>query len=149
MATLPAILIRRANVLEALLPPDEHLAERVRKGVRYPLRKKQSRVHEVRVWQMDPTAYDSLVSVLRDSDIRAEVYSPPGTVRPSTTVKPQALSDRATLGVTEAAPWPVVESAYRAMALLYHPDRAGYQETERMKRINLAFERLQAVNRGS
>jgi len=142
----PAILIRRPDVLECLLPDDPGLTRSILKVVA-PDNRKTSRLERVRVWRIDPSEYAVITGALRVYDIPAEVYSPPNAsqVRPAAAAR--SLSDRDVLGVTEAAPWPVVESAYRAMAMLYHPDRAGYQETERMKRINLAYGRLQEANR--
>lgn len=50
-------------------------------------------------------------------------------------------SDHAQLCVTDDAPPEVVRAAYKALAMLYHPDKpAG--STERMQKINAAFGRL-------
>ena len=45
-----------------------------------------------------------------------------------------------TLHLRPGAPVEVVEAAYRALALLYHPDRGG--DTDRMQEINAAIEGL-------
>ena len=48
--------------------------------------------------------------------------------------------DYAVLFLTEKAPWEVIVSAYRSLALMHHPDRGGNEET--LKEINRAFDSL-------
>ena len=51
----------------------------------------------------------------------------------------------AVLHVEPGAPFEVVSAAYRALAARHHPDHGG--DVERMKRINLAFERITALRK--
>lgn len=134
-----ALLILRGDELQVMFPDDCTVAEAVRRAVRAALRPKPSRVVDYRTWTIAPAAFDSVAEALKARGFRVESYKQgvkPSQVPPST--------DRAALGVCETAPWPVVEAAYRTLAKLYHPDVAGatLQNTERMKQINLAYERL-------
>jgi curved DNA-binding protein CbpA len=49
----------------------------------------------------------------------------------------------AVLHLRPTAPPPLVDSAYRVLARLNHPDSGG--DGENMKKINMAYERLKAV----
>lgn len=142
MTERAALLIRRGAQIEALLPSDELLADHLRKAIRAPLRRTKSRTATLRTWLLDAACYDVLVAALKRDGLRVEVFGPAAEgARPSV-----ASSDRATLGVTESAPWSVVEAAYRAMANLHHPDKIGSASTEVMKQINLAYERLEKLH---
>ena len=52
--------------------------------------------------------------------------------------------DYRALHVQPDAPREVVTAAHRALALLHHPDRAGYGSTAQMQRINAAYDRVKA-----
>jgi hypothetical protein len=47
----------------------------------------------------------------------------------------------ASLHLLDSAPWEVVVAAYKAMSLLYHPDRTGGDD-EKMKEINNAVDEI-------
>lgn len=47
------------------------------------------------------------------------------------------------LHLTKDAPLPVVEAVYRTLAKIHHPDLGG--DVERMKEINLAYEKVKVV----
>jgi hypothetical protein len=52
----------------------------------------------------------------------------------------------ATLCVVESAPVSVIKAAYRALALLYHPDTSKHPNaTAEMQRINAAFEEVRKL----
>lgn len=51
------------------------------------------------------------------------------------------LDPYAVLHLRESAPEVVIRAAYRALALICHPDRGG--DAEEMRRINLAYETLE------
>ena len=146
-AELPTLLIRRDAFIEAIVPDNSYISGAIRRKIVARRRGATSRATSVRVWSFVAEAYGDVVAVLKSYDLKVEVYGPTGSTTVGAASKPPTLTDRSVLGVTEAAPWPVVESAYRAMAMLYHPDRAGYDETERMRQINLAYERLQDAQR--
>jgi hypothetical protein len=56
--------------------------------------------------------------------------------------KPKAVDPYVTLHLLPSAPPEVVKAAYRALAVLNHPDKGGCEET--MKRLNEAYKRLAA-----
>lgn len=61
----------------------------------------------------------------------------------SVTAPPEAFT---TLYVTADAPMPVIEAAYRALCKLWHPDISSDPDaSERMKAINLAYQRVKQV----
>lgn len=62
--------------------------------------------------------------------------------QPSTSRSPEAREPFTTLHLLPTAPDEVVQAAYRALALLHHPDRGGNRAT--MARINSAFESVKA-----
>ena len=53
----------------------------------------------------------------------------------------------AILGVTPESDDEAIVAAYRALARRFHPDIAGEAATERMTRVNAAFERLRTPDR--
>jgi hypothetical protein len=55
--------------------------------------------------------------------------------------------DHAVLHLLPDAPVNVIHSAYRALALEHHPDRAGADAHQRMVQLNLAYERLRTGGR--
>jgi hypothetical protein len=57
---------------------------------------------------------------------------------------PKMLDAYQTLCLTPDAPPELVKVAYRCLAQLHHPDKASGDEL-RMKRLNLAFEKLKAA----
>lgn len=136
-----ALLIRRGETLDVLFPDDPATTEAVRKAVKAKLRYRSSRAVSYRTWSLDPDAFEPVVQTLKYHGFRVESYTQ-GTTAPKEGPK-TTLSDRAVLGVTEAAPWPVIEAAYRTLAKMFHPDVSGGPTTERMKKINLAYERLE------
>ncbi len=59
--------------------------------------------------------------------------------------KPHACScdaDHRALYVCQGAPAQVVRAAYKALAMVNHPDQGG--DTETMQRLNMSYERLEA-----
>lgn len=52
----------------------------------------------------------------------------------------------ATLYVTADAPMEVIKAAYRALALLHHPDHGG--DLQRMQEINAAFDKVRQLRGG-
>jgi DnaJ-class molecular chaperone len=99
-------------------------------------------VETFRVWTLDVAAFDTLVRTVKDDGYQVTVFSD----RPAATAA-KPLSDYGILGLVDGAPWPMVEAAYRVMSKMHHPDVAGHGSTERMKGINLAYERLEKVKR--
>ena len=142
--TPAALVIRRGEQIEIMYRDDALLTDRVRRAVRSNLRRKPSRAETWRVWTMDEKADASVIGELKRNGLRVEVYSQ-GMSQPRT--ESRTLSDRAVLGVSEAAPWPVVEAAYRALARMYHPDSTGRDTNAKMREINLAYERLEAMEK--
>jgi hypothetical protein len=57
--------------------------------------------------------------------------------------KPKAVDPYVTLHLLPSAPPEVVKAAYRALAVLNHPDKGG--DEEQMKRLNDAYGRLLAA----
>lgn len=53
----------------------------------------------------------------------------------------------AVLGLAEGATWEEVRAAYRQAASVHHPDRAGPESHEQMKRINAAYAALRRMRR--
>jgi hypothetical protein len=60
----------------------------------------------------------------------------------SSTKQAAGDADLAKLYILQGAPKEVVQAAYRALALLYHPDRAGYESTTRMQEVNRAYDNV-------
>ena len=56
--------------------------------------------------------------------------------------KPQAVDPYQTLHLLPSAPPEVVKAAYRALAMMHHPDKGG--DTATMQTINDAYRRLPA-----
>jgi hypothetical protein len=60
---------------------------------------------------------------------------------------PQSPQAYATLHLLPSAPREVVMAAYRALSKLYHPDVSQKPDaTEKMKEINIAFDRIMSKN---
>jgi hypothetical protein len=105
-------------------------------------------VPERRTWRVDAYAHDCLhgwlAYVRADFNARIEwlevdtdpeqEWTPP--------VKPKASDPYVMLHLLPSAPPEVVKAAYRALAVLNHPDKGG--DTEAMQQINDAYRRLAA-----
>ena len=104
-------------------------------------------VPERRTWRVDAYAHDCLHGWLAyvradfnariewlDADPEQEWTPPP--------VKPKASDPYVMLHLLPSAPPEVVKAAYRALAVLNHPDKGG--DTNAMQRINDAYRRLAA-----
>lgn len=140
-----ALLIQRGDVLHLMFPDDSSTVEAIRRRIPASYRRRNGWAAAYRNYILDPAISDHAVEVLRGLGYRVEVYRLGGEPASAS----GALSDRAILGVSEAAPWPVVEAAYRAMCRIHHPDVSRAPDaTARMKQINLAYERLQRETRG-
>ena len=72
-----------------------------------------------------------------------EAYADPEAEwKPRKTERPKPVDPYQTLHLLPSAPPEVVKAAYRALAVLNHPDKGG--ETEVMQRINDAYKQLAA-----
>jgi hypothetical protein len=71
-----------------------------------------------------------------------ETYEDPEAEWTPPPPKPKAVDPYVTLHLLPSAPPEVVKAAYRALAVLNHPDKGG--DGERMKVINDAYRRLAA-----
>jgi DnaJ-class molecular chaperone len=60
-------------------------------------------------------------------------------------VSPENVGPHATLFVLDTAPWEVVTAAYKALALLHHPDHGG--STEAFIRIQKAYDTLKSQHK--
>ncbi len=61
---------------------------------------------------------------------------------PKEPARPKAVDPYKTLHLLPSAPPEVVKAAYRALAVLNHPDKGGDEEA--MKRLNAAYQKLAA-----
>jgi hypothetical protein len=72
-----------------------------------------------------------------------ETYEDPEAEwKPRKPERPKPVDPYQTLHLLPSAPPEVVKAAYRALAVLNHPDKGGCEET--MKRLNEAYKRLAA-----
>ncbi len=106
-------------------------------------------VPERKTWRVDAYAHDCLQGWLAYARATfnariewiGETYEDPEsewTPKP----KPKASDPYVTLHLLPSAPPEVVKAAYRALAVLNHPDKGG--DTEAMQRLNDAYRRLAA-----
>ena len=72
-------------------------------------------------------------------DMRSGYHQAPP---PGSSTGPHSSSPHAALYVTPDAPRFVIDAAYRALAKTLHPDTNGPDGSERMRRVNAAYERL-------
>jgi hypothetical protein len=72
-----------------------------------------------------------------------ETYEDPEAEWTPPPPKPKAVDPYVTLHLLPSAPPEVVKAAYRALAVLNHPDKGGDEEA--MKRLNEAYGRLLAA----
>ncbi len=72
-----------------------------------------------------------------------ETYEDPEAEWTPPPPKPKAVDPYVTLHLLPSAPPEVVKAAYRALAVLNHPDKGG--DEEKMKRLNEAYGRLLAA----
>jgi len=72
-----------------------------------------------------------------------ETYDPEAEWKPPKKARPKAIDPYQTLHLLPSAPPEVVKAAYRALAVLNHPDKGG--DEEQMKRLNEAYGRLLAA----
>ena len=93
---------------------------------------------DLRAWRIHPHLEDRARELLEDLGfVNAEERK---TARPPRREQQKPVSPWAMLWLREGAPKEVVHAAYRALALLHHPDVGG--NTEQMQEINLAYETL-------
>jgi len=103
---------------------------------------------ERRTWRVDAYAHDCLhgwlAYVRADFNARVEWLEADADPEQEWTppVKPKAVDPYTTLHLLSSAPPEVVKAAYRALAVLNHPDKGG--DTNAMQRINDAYRRLAA-----
>lgn len=98
-------------------------------------------------WYVKPDAYGELENFLSDMyvDFAAQVRREDrreSHSRPQAPPRAQVNDPYAVLHLLPSAPAEVIRAAYKAMALLCHPDRGG--DTEMMQRVNAAYGRLVA-----
>lgn len=99
-------------------------------------------------WRVDTLAYDDLKGwalrwfapqhVRVTATLHRQYQAPPPPPPPPP--RPDPHDPYTVLGLLPGAPLALVKAAYRALATLHHPDVGG--DTERMKQINAAYERL-------
>lgn len=66
--------------------------------------------------------------------------------RSGSVMAPLAVGPHAVLFVLETAPWEVVKAAYKALALMAHPDQGGSDED--FRRIHEAYKELKDATKG-
>lgn len=137
-----AFLVKRGDgAVEAMFAYDAATIEALKATIPYHAR---HWLAERRTWVVTDHA-DELLAILRTHDFAPELLVA-ASATPATPPREKVAApdpDRAMLGLTAEAPWELVEAAYRTLAKLYHPDVAGPTTTERMTRVNVAYERLQ------
>lgn len=117
---------------------------------------KQRIPHEYRTWNPDAKSWtmrEPFIRVMaailerRFGDIET-VPADPGRHRPPFTVVHGGAGDPdlMTLHLRDDAPAVLIDAAYRCLSKLHHPDTGG--DTETMQRLNAAYARLQARQRG-
>lgn len=79
---------------------------------------------------------DSIVFEKRQHERRQREKPKPPTPQPQSAASPYTM-----LFVLPSAPPEVIDAAYRALAKLYHPDRAG-GSTQKMKELNVAYDKV-------
>lgn len=106
-----------------------------------------------RCWEVDDVWWDEAREILATHGVDIKIDSDPfGTwTRPprgsSTPTPPPGVTripldtDLRVLFLLPGAPPEVIRAAYRALSLLYHPDRGG--DAQCMKRLNQAYENLE------
>lgn len=102
-------------------------------------------VPEERCWWVDGGFLSRIAALFVNYDLmraqadRGSTQSRSDNRGPTPKTTPDGVNRAfAELHLLSSAPTEVVKAAYKAMALLNHPDHGG--DTERMKRINLAYE---------
>lgn len=91
-----------------------------------------------KVWLVDKDQYETLLFIMEKHFDEVLLIN-----FPKNEVGSNAYS---TLFLLDNAPVELVRSAYKTLAMLYHPDRGGDQE--RMKAVNKAYEEITKLKNG-
>jgi hypothetical protein len=103
--------------------------------------------------------YDSMIELFTRDVVDQARRQGPGATPPPTAGGPhdvdecvrrvrQVYQEESALHLLPEAPWKVVQAAYRAIAMLVHPDVSGSSSQAEMVRVNRAYEALERRQRG-
>jgi hypothetical protein len=140
-------LIRRGGYVELVLCYDTIFVAELKRAI-----PADSRTYcpETRTWQIELTRAAAAVSLASKYFGPLEHLVPAWEQWPGHTLDDcqqalrRAYSDHATLYLLPEAPAALIQAAYRALALLHHPDRVGGGGHAVMVELNGAYERLKS-----
>ena len=134
------LIDRGSGLVELLAPYDPDLVAELKARVPY---RSRTWDPETKSWRIAPQFTETIVGAIRTLGFDVERLAPKGsTGSASQTGRSTPDPDLAVLYLLPDAPKEVVQAAFRALALLYHPNRAGYEATPTMQRINAAFDNV-------
>jgi len=135
-----AFLVYFDDEIHAMFRYDPSLIDEIKDAIPYGRRYWNS---DRGVWIIDGSERDAFSGVLQGHGYEPYWLITEEEHRIALAMERSKNADRTSLGILDTAPWELVDAAYRVMARLYHPDVSGRDTTEKMKEINIAYDRLQ------